>query len=626
MEYLAFDASETNNGRIGNLRLRQAEISTPLLLPVVCMMTGTTARGGGLWKYVLHADTSNGLLRRNLPVMTQVLHFLDFSSATPKALAKWRETGLRGRYNNEVSPPLDYTGPLFLDSGGFKLLWNNTLDLSSYGLSVRGANAPHAIVELQKDLGGDIIATLDYPLPLGLASSEAKERMQKSLDNAVSAALYLQENSEYQPFLYVAAHGQDRDSIGQYAQMVFRRFSENGLKAYPFGLAVGSLVPLRGAKKYPIIINLLRGLLENIPSEMRRRIPIHIFGITGNLVPVLAYLGIDSFDSSTYVQEARSLGYIDPKTGRIQPVLEMETWTCKCRVCRELSLPELQEAFTSEIRNRPLPTGHFKSKYYGDVALHNLEMDFRIVDETRQAIEADSLQDYLIHHVERFPALRPALDTIAMEDDELQVRLSRTVLQVPRIEQTREQVEFISLDYTPDSFNINRNGYNPPRGKQILLIIPCSGGKPYSDSRSHRLVAARLAEALGGRESAVHKVTLSGLYGPVPEEYENEASVMGYDFRLETSDPSQIALVASRLAEYVERFSFHYKIAIAYATSRAYRTALELAADRVPSLHILPAKPKTRRLTEFFRRENVAELQRAIWSALSDTQSKSSLE
>ncbi|HZS90895.1 MAG TPA: DUF5591 domain-containing protein, partial [Chloroflexota bacterium] len=33
------------------------------------------------------------------------------------------------------------------------------------------------------------------------------------------------------------------------------------------------------------------------------------------------------------------------------------------------------------------------------------------------------------------------------------------------------------------------DGYRPPEGKRVLLIIPCSGGKPYSASRSHRLIA-----------------------------------------------------------------------------------------------------------------------------------------
>ncbi len=463
-----------------------------------------------------------------------------------------------------------------------------------------------------------IFATLDYPLPPGLAQLEAKERMQKSIQNAVNAAMYLQENPDYQPFLYAAVHGQDRASIGSYVQLVFEKFQEKDLKNYPFGLAVGSLVPLRGAGKNSAIINLLLGLRENIPEARRNAIPIHVFGITGNLVPILAYLGIDSFDSSTYIQETRSLGYINPKTGHAQPVLEMEDLNCNCRVCQKVCLEELQEALTSDIRGRPLPNGHYKSKYYGDIALHNLEMDFRVVEETRIAIEADSLQEYLIQHVEKFSKLRSVLDVIAKEDDSLQVRLSRTVVFTPQKQEQNFVERVISLKYTSDDFNILNNGYYPRKDRGVLLIIPCSGGKPYSKSRSHRLITERLAQGLGEKIKLVHKVTLSGLYGPVPEECENEEAILGYDFRLEPFNQAQITLIVERLVTYVERHNDHYVTCVGYATSNAYRTALEQAARQVPCLHVLPTRPKTRRLTEFFRKENVAELVEQILCAPND--------
>ncbi len=158
MELPVFAAkvSRHGHGRIGNLRLPQAEISTPLLLPVVCLLTGTTARGGGLWKYVLQADEANGLLRRNIPVMSQVLHFLDFIPNNPKGLEQWRKLGIRQRYSEDVLPSMQYTAPLFLDSGGFKLLWNKSVNLSAYGLSIEDGKGPQTILELQKDLGGNI--------------------------------------------------------------------------------------------------------------------------------------------------------------------------------------------------------------------------------------------------------------------------------------------------------------------------------------------------------------------------------------------------------------------------------------------------------------------------------------
>uniref|UniRef100_A0ACD5GP50 Uncharacterized protein n=1 Tax=Desertifilum tharense IPPAS B-1220 TaxID=1781255 RepID=A0ACD5GP50_9CYAN len=164
-------------------------------------MTGTTARGGGLWKYILQADELNSLLRREAPVplMSQVLHFLDFIPNRPHELDKWRKQGIKQRYINDLSLK-NFSSPLFLDSGGFKLLWNKSVNLSAYNLSIENEKASQTILELQREFEGDIVATLDYPLPPGLTQAEAEERMQKSIENAISTALELQKDRIISPF------------------------------------------------------------------------------------------------------------------------------------------------------------------------------------------------------------------------------------------------------------------------------------------------------------------------------------------------------------------------------------------------------------------------------------------
>ena len=61
---------------------------------------------------------------------------------------------------------------MFLDSGGFKLLHNTELSLSKFG--IHKETETDDILDFQLGLGGDIIASLDYPLPPGLVRSEAE--------------------------------------------------------------------------------------------------------------------------------------------------------------------------------------------------------------------------------------------------------------------------------------------------------------------------------------------------------------------------------------------------------------------------------------------------------------------
>lgn len=630
------------SARIGQFVLagQSQPLQTPSLFPVACFMTGPSARGGGLWKYILHADSKYGLMRRGLPIMSQALHFLDFS-LSPNQLRDWREIGIRNRYNAQFAPDLSYQAPIFLDSGGFKLLWNETLDLSHYNLCVKHNQGPEKILQLQQDLGGNIVATLDYPLPPNLSASEAKTRMAKSRGNAVAAARLLQDvNKNERPFLHVAAHGQNREDIFEYGNSVLQSLREKELDTTPFGLAVGSLVPLRMASNHVAVVNLIMGLRESmkcLSDAQRATVPVHAFGVTGTLIPVLAYLGVDSFDSSTYVQKGRNMIYIHPDTYKDGRVLEMDDMTCQCRVCQATKLPDLHHALLSQTKNQPQKCGYYKSKYYGDICLHNLEMDFRILEETRKAIAADEMHEFLVAHAERFPELGRALHAVAAEDEELRVRLSRTSFALPqaslgagRSEQSVPRqpalpltTRAISLDHKPEDFDISANGYRPPGGKSVLLIVPCSETKPYSDSRTHQYLTHKLEAALGQRWGNVHKVTLSGLYGPVPEEREQDDPILTYDFRLDAAHTEQVALVARRLANYIRRHHEQYELCLGYATSLPYRLALENAAlllrqeseqDGIANIcfQVLPAKPKSRRLSEFFRHTNIEELVDAL--------------
>jgi 7-cyano-7-deazaguanine tRNA-ribosyltransferase len=207
-----------------------------------------------------------------------------------------------------------------------------------------------------------------------------------------------------------------------------------------------------------------------------------------------------------------------------------------------------------------------------------------------------------------YKTITPLREIISVKDHALRRRLNRTLTSVPSAYKKSGRQKTLSLEYSPESFNVLRNGYKPPQDKRVLLIIPCSGGKPYSSSRSHRMISRTLSESLGDAATRIHKVTLSGLYGPVPEEFENESVVLNYDFRLEISNGPQVALVVNRITDYLERHKHEYDFYIAYATSRAYRTVLDLAAQQFGHLQVVPAKPKSRRMLEFFRTENLQEL------------------
>ena len=611
---MSFDSTLYSHGRVGQLKVKGTILQTPLLLPVVSLITGPTPRGGGFWKYVLQADHANGLLRRDLPIMSQVLHFLDFASNNKKVLTNWRSCSVLERYNQDATLEMKTASPLFLDSGGYQLLSNKHIDLAEYGLTFDESTGQKTVLDLQRDFGGDIVATLDYPLPPNLVRSEAVLRMERSRQNALIAAKRIASSTEYKPVLFVAAHGQDGRDIEEYGKSIYQQFCNVGLNEVEFGFAIGSLVPLRGASKISQIVEQIQGLRRSIPEAKLKTTPIHAFGMTGNLIPILAYLGVDTLDSSTYAQEARSLSYMNPKTRKFGAVLEMDELKCDCLVCKTLDLSKLHCAITSEIKNKPQVCGFYKSKYYADIALHNLEMDYKLVQQVQQAIKQDALLDFVVEHGQKYADAGKALAAIAESDEQLKKKL--TTLSVPvskHVVGKATVTQTLSLEWTPEAFDISKHDFTPNSEKTALLVIPCSEEKPYTSSRSHRFIEQRLKQSLNGQYCRVHKVTLSGLYGPVPEEREQDNQILSYDFRLDPSDSNQIRLVAERLVTYIRHHQSVYNIYCAYATSLAYRMALDsasviLANDNQIHLQVFPVKPKAKKMTEFYRHTNVDEL------------------
>jgi 7-cyano-7-deazaguanine tRNA-ribosyltransferase len=607
------------SGRLGRFTFVQEDLETfetPFLFPVTFLVTGTTARGGGVWKYVLQADKKHGLMRHNMPILAETLHFLDYDLSS-SGLQKWRQKGIRTLYKEQAD--VDYRGPIFLDSGGFRLMWRDGLDLSRYGICLDSETEAESILKLQMDLGANIVASLDYPLPPGLALDEQKQRMERSLQNALHVGHLLRE-LENPPFLFMAVHGQIPSLMTEYVESLFEAIQSNGLDDLNFGIAIGSLVPMRGAGKVSEIIELVLAATKAIPEKFRQRVPVHTFGLSGLLIPYLVYCGVDTFDSSTYMQEARAYKYTDHETRQAHRVLDMPSSAfekCDCRVCQGINLRELQDALVTKSNYKPLENGIYKSKYYADVALHNLIADTNVIEQTRLHIKENRLENYLVELAEKFPQMRPALATIAEYDSKVQQSGATVLTDYEKPKEKNKPTKHITLRHRPSDFDINSNGYTPP-ARRILLIIPCSSEKPYSESTSHRFLSKHIETAIPDWGAYIHKVSLSGLYGPVPKEWESETAVREYDFLLKHVNREQIALCTQRLVIYLKRHEGMYEYFVAYAATKAYRMVLENTAKQFEKLVILPNALTARKSSEFYRLSNVDGLIEFLSTSLSD--------
>lgn len=612
--------------RIGEMRLKSGRLPTPALFPVFNMLTGPATHGlkqtGGIFKFLKRWV----LLDDQHPCyLSEVLHFLDFH-LSPVALDRWLpRDGSKTLHDwmdewfREERRPVS-ASTLFADSGGFKLLFNSEVSTEQFGVRP----TPQSILELQLRYGADIVASLDYPLPPNTPPAEDRSRTQKSRANALELMRLLETvQTDRIPFPYLAVHGQTPSAIRRYVRYLLERLHKEGFTR-PFGLAIGSLVPRRS--NYEIVVALIHAVKDEVqrnPSFDPMAIPIHVFGVTRDMIPVLAYLGVDTFDSSSHVQSARAMDYYDPETWRPLDFEKVDRLTCSCTACeqvKEQGLNNLQNIMGGEgfREHRNPKTGDMilKSQIYAWVAWHNLLLQFSDVRNAHDSI----LQGDLVEHVVRCGYARPStkklLAYLAGVDPKIAKRLEHmgsTVVPETVPARSSKEIGSYSLSYRPSDFDVMATRYRPTKRKSVLLLLPCASEKPYSMSRSHRLMKHFLKKVVGSERLAmIEKVSISGLYGPVPERFETLPEVSSYNYLLGSSAEDQIRLITERLAAFLQRHGRHFSLIVGYATGKAYRRVISEAFKLSGQGLLLPRHPRTVSLTEFARAENLDELGTAL--------------
>jgi tRNA-guanine family transglycosylase len=251
--------------------------------------------------------------------------------------------------------------PIIIDSGGFQYM-KKSAELEQ-----------EFVLQYQEDAGCDIGITFDYPIAPKLSPEEKKRRMNESINNA-NRALKLRKNEEM--MLYSAVHGHNPADIAAYLAGL-----DDGFEGY----AVGSLVPKK--RDYETLIRVV--------STAKKDKPLHVFGITGfPALFALSYLGVETFDSWTYLVAAAFKEYIHPETLKRVKLREVTSLpSCECFICNEYGLSDFLEG-TSEAEIL--------------LALHNLSVFLGEMTQIRESIAENELESYIMRKGEKNASIKRA--------------------------------------------------------------------------------------------------------------------------------------------------------------------------------------------------------------------------
>ena len=154
------------------------------------------------------------------------------------------------------------------------------------------------------------------------------------------------------------------------------------------GIALGSLVPRKDN------VEVLVESVSDCKQEMQQRgyeeLPLHVLGISGNVMPLLVAVGADSFDSASYLHQAINGKYCVNLFETV-PVDDANFDACDCRICND----EFHRA-----RMRDEMDDLYQKDILGSVAAHNLAIQQRELRNFRQLI-ADGDEEEVAAYLEK---------------------------------------------------------------------------------------------------------------------------------------------------------------------------------------------------------------------------------
>ncbi|MEL9970450.1 MAG: tRNA guanosine(15) transglycosylase TgtA [Metallosphaera sp.] len=330
--------------RIGVLETKHGKLETPSFFPVV------------------------NPLRNDISI--KELNSIGFYNFITNAYILKKNNLLNGNIHNKF----EENNIIMTDSGAYQIL--------EYG-EISQENKD--IVSYQVEIKPDIGVFLDVPTGNTDDWNEAKKSVELTLERGREIIEVIRENQDI-IWTHPIQGGPFLDLI-EYSSKQASKIPEFKM------LALGSPTVFMEKYRYSKLIE----MIYTAKSNVSRGIPFHLFGGgVPHLIPFAVALGVDTFDSASYILFARDNRYLTrERTYRLE---ELDYFPCSCPVCSRYTPKELAEMKSGE-----------RSKL---LAIHNLWKIREEMNAVKQAIREGRLFEYIQQKAYSHPALYNAFKSI----------------------------------------------------------------------------------------------------------------------------------------------------------------------------------------------------------------------
>lgn len=286
---------------------------------------------------------------------------------------------------------MGWDGSILTDSGGFQVFsMQGCIDVSEEGVRfvshIDGSKhfmSPERCIEIQKNLGTDIMMVLDHLTPPETPAREVREAMDRTLRWAGRCLDAHKKDPQHNALFAIQQGGFDKD---------MRQHCANQLTTHDFdGFAVGGL-SVGEAKD--VMYETAAWSIDMLPDSKPR----YVMGVgTPEDLLYLVSLGYDMFDCVLPTRNARTgllyteRGNLVIKNARFREDERPIDENCQCIVCQKYSRAYLRHLFiTKEIFGIMLNTHH------------NLHFYLNLMNNMRKAIEEKRFGQFRISFLEKF--------------------------------------------------------------------------------------------------------------------------------------------------------------------------------------------------------------------------------